>query len=144
MPGKRKKDSLDSNLPAEFFVASQLLRLGHVVTVTFGHTKEVDLLVRTRKGRPITIDVKGLKNRTDWPVRVKLQRPDHYFVLVDYNNRIGDLAYLPETFVVPSNEIRRYLGRWAGGKPGQTAVACRTMKESRFKDAWALLDTPST
>lgn len=140
MPGRRPKDSVDSNLAAEFFVASQLQRLGHTVMITFGHTKEIDLAVITRQGKTVTIDSKGLKNRRNWPVRVKRVSSSHFFVLVGFNNRIGDLTYQPEAFIVPSTRIRRYLGRWSGGSPDQTAVAYKKMKGSRWEDAWGLLE----
>ena len=51
----------NTNLAAEFFVASQLFRLGYTVTITLGNTKEIDLLVAHPDGRTVTIDVKGLK-----------------------------------------------------------------------------------
>jgi len=55
----------NTNLASEFYVASQLFRQGYVVTVTLGHTKEIDLIVAHPDGRTITIDMKGLKNTTN-------------------------------------------------------------------------------
>ncbi len=136
-----RRTRVSSNLSAEFFVASQLLRLGHTATLTLGQTKEIDLLVETRGGAEVTIDVKGLKNRTNWPLRPKRVRPNHFYVLVAYSNRFDDPKYQPEVFVVPSTRIRRYLGRWSGTASGQTGVQYRKMKGSKYEDAWRRLDS---
>ena len=39
------QNTQNTNLAAEFYVASQLFRLGYIVTITLGHTKEIDLIV---------------------------------------------------------------------------------------------------
>jgi len=137
---RKRKGSATANLPAEFFVASQLMRLGHTVALTLSQTKEVDLLVRTRRGRMLTVDVKGLKNRTNWPIRRKKARPDHYYVLVSYRGRFKDPNVPPDVFVVPSTKLSRLLGRWSGTTTGQTAVAYSRARRSRFQDRWDLLE----
>src|SRR5438128_10006597 len=117
MPQRSRRPSqrrISANLPAEFFAASQLQRLGHIVTLTLGQTKEIDLFVETPGGKEVTVDVKGLKNKTNWPLRVRRERPNHYFILVAYSNKFDDLSASPETFVIPANRIRRYLGHWSG------------------------------
>ena len=98
-----------TNLAAEFFVASQLHRLGYIVTLTLGNTKEVDLLVAHPDGRTITIDTKGLKNKTNLPITPKLIRSTHFFALVSYLNRFEDTEFQPEVFIVPSTEISKVL-----------------------------------
>jgi len=120
-------------------VASQLLRLGHVVTLTLGQTKEIDLLVETRNGREVTVDVKGLKNKTNWPLRLKQVRPNHFYILVTYADRFEDLSASPETFVIPANRIRKFIGKWSGSTSGQTDVSYRRVKRSRYREAWHLL-----
>lgn len=47
MPGTK---GLNTNLAAEFYVASQIFRLGHTVTITYGNTKEIDLIVHNENG----------------------------------------------------------------------------------------------
>jgi len=130
----------DANLPAEFYVASQLFRLGHTVTITLGHTKEIDLIVVHSDGRTITIDVKGLKNTTNWPINPKLEKEDHFFVLVSYLNKFGDLNIHPDVFVVPSLEIKSLLTPWSGkAHVKQKGVRYRDVKNSKYKNAWELL-----
>ncbi|ODS40957.1 hypothetical protein BEH94_10715 [Candidatus Altiarchaeales archaeon WOR_SM1_SCG] len=130
----------NSNLASEFYVASQLFRVGYVVTITLGHTKEIDLIVVHPDGRTITIDVKGLKNTTNWPLSPKLEKEDHFFVLVSYLNKFADLNIHPDVFVVPSLEIKSLLTPWSGkAQVKQKGVRYRDAKNSKYKDAWELL-----
>jgi len=134
-----KRDSTpNTNLAAEFYVASQLFRLGYTVTITLGHTKEIDLIVSDPKGRVITIDVKGLKNTTNWPIKPKLIKNTHYFVLVCYKSKFNEPSIAPEVFIIPSKRIKSLLGEWSGN-PNVTAVGYSKVRNSRFKNAWDLL-----
>lgn len=130
----------NTNLASEFYVASQLFRLGYVVTVTLGHTKEIDLIVAHPDGRTITIDVKGLKTTTNWPLHPKLKTKEHFYVLLSYLNKFGDLNTHPDVFVIPSLalEVEKLLHRWSG-KPNVTCVEYRELKNSKYKNAWNLL-----
>lgn len=129
----------NTNLASELFVASQLFRLGYAVTITLGHTKEIDLYVAHPDGkRIVTIDVKGLKNTTNWPLHPKRKSKDHFYVLVSYLDKFGDLDSQPDVFVIPSLELDRVLSPWSG-RPDVTAVAYHRIKNSKYKNAWPLL-----
>jgi hypothetical protein len=130
--------SQNTNLASEFYVASQLFRLGYTVTLTLGHTKEIDLIVAHPDGRTCTIDVKGLKNTTNWPLKPKLVKEDHFFVLVSYRNKFTALKEQPDIFVIPSQHVKQLLSKWSG-KPDVTCIGYKNVKNSRFKDAWHLL-----
>jgi len=138
MPTNKKRKLGDTNLASEFYIASQLFRLGYVATVTLGHTKEIDLIVVHPDGRTITIDVKGLRDTTNWPLIPKLKSKNHFYILVCYKNKFNDLSFQPEVFVVPSLEIDNIIVPWAG-KPDVTCVGYRDVKNSKYKDAWELL-----
>ena len=135
----KKEVSQNANLSAEYFIASQLFRLGYNATITLGHTKEIDLIVRNSKGRMITIDVKGLKNTTNWPLKPKLINNSHYFILVTYKNRFCDTSFSPEVFVIPSKNIQPLIGKWSGN-PNVTAIGYGKVKNSKYKNAWDLLE----
>lgn len=146
MSRKRKKKSHSTNLAAEFFVASQLNRYGYTVTLTLGNTKEIDLIVANpnRKEDFVTVDVKGLKNKTNWPVARKRGRANHFFILVAYVDEFNNLARFPEVYVVPSLHMRKpLLGNWSSKKQHkmkQTCVGYSNIKKHRkYKDAWHLL-----
>lgn len=133
-----RKNRQNTNLASEFFVASQLFRLGYNVTITLGHTKEIDLIVTHPDGRNITIDVKGLKNRTNWPLKPKLIDKNHYFALVGYNNNYNDLSCKPDVFIIPSTKVKSIMTEWSG-KPDVTCVAYRNVKNGKYREAWDLL-----
>lgn len=128
----------NTNLAAEFHVASQLFRLGYTTTVTLGHTKEIDLIVAHPDGRTVTIDVKGLKNKTNWPLAPKLISKNHFYVLVTYLNKFENVSSDPEVFVIPSTRVKSLLSRWSG-RPDITAVAYSRVRGSKHKDAWSVL-----
>ena len=115
------------------------MRLGNIVTLTLGQTKEIDLFVETPRGREVTVDVKGLKNTTNWPITVKRVRGSNFYVLVTYLNKFEDPNQSPEVFVIPSGLIGKYLGRWSGTGSDQTAVDYSRVKGTRYKDAWHLI-----
>lgn len=127
-----------SNLAAEFHVASCLLRLGYAVSLTLGNTKEIDLSAHHPYGWTVTIDSKGLKNTTNWPLVPKRRSRSHFYVFVAYRNRFQDLDSTPEVFVVPSLEIDSLLAKWAGN-PQQTCVDYRRIKDTAYRNAWTLL-----
>ncbi len=130
------RSAIDANLPAEFYVASQLLRQGHMVTITLGHTKEVDLVVQTKRGNLYTIDVKGLKNKTNWPIKIKRAKSNHFYVFVSYLDRFDDIAVQPQVFVVPSRRARGLLSKWARAKQEVTTMNYRRLKGSVYENAW--------
>ncbi len=105
----RARARISSNLASEYYVASLLFRLGYEASITLGKTKEIDLLVydpETQK--QITIDVKGLKNTTNWVMPRKLsERDDHFFVLVTFKNRFDDLDTIPEVYTIPSRKVTK-------------------------------------
>jgi hypothetical protein len=56
-----------------------------------------------RGNRAITIDVKGLKSNTSFPIdNLTKKHDDHFIVFVSYSNKIELTTYSPEVFVVPS------------------------------------------
>jgi len=114
-----------------------LYRLGYIATLTLGHTKNVDILVVNNKGETITIDVKGLKSTTTFPVTPKVARKTHFFVLVSFKNKMEDLSMLPDVFVIPSLEIKKLLKKWSGQPV--TSVDYRDIKDGKYKNAWSLL-----
>jgi hypothetical protein len=108
------------------------------VTLTLGNTKEIDLLVSNEEGKKVSIDVKGLKNTTNWVINPKLKRKDHFFVLVCFKNKFLNLTAVPEVFVVPSLEIDKILESWAG-RPDVHCVNYSKIRKTDYKDRWDLL-----
>jgi len=133
----------DANLASEFYVASQVFRLGKLATITLGQVKQIDLVVTDprKPSRTVTIDVKGLKRKDNWPIGEFpsiLRRRDHFYVLVSYLERFGELGIQPDVFIIPSMEIERILSPWSGRKDLK-CVLYKTVKGGKYENAWHLL-----
>lgn len=71
----------DTNLAAEFYVLSCLHRIGLTANLTLGNKKGVDVVVVRDAGDAITVEVKGVARKYDWPANnLKTQTPDRHFV----------------------------------------------------------------
>ena len=116
-------------------MASHLFRLGNSVTVTFGHTKEVDLIVNIPEKGLITVDVKGLAGKTNWPILPKLKKDNHFYVLVTYLDKFENICILPEFYIIPSLEIDKLITYWKN----RSGITYKMLKDSKYKDAWHLL-----
>src|SRR5258706_8155883 len=109
----------DSNMASEFLVMSILYRLGLSPILTLGNKKEIDVVVQ-QHNRTITIDVKGLKGTTCWPIgtKEKLEQlkclPSHFFVFVCYRNRFPRINEHPEIYVVPVQDAISIAQEWRG------------------------------
>lgn len=141
-----KKNRENTNLASEFFVASQLIRLGYIVTITIGPHKEIDLIVMTPdEKKTFTIDVKGIKNKSNWPISVKKDK-NHFYILVSYGNRFDEINTFPEVFIIPSIDIEegkdlnegKLLTPWTG-RPNVKCIAYRNPTLKKYKDNWECL-----
>lgn len=130
-----RKESISTNLASEFYIAALLFRLGYTVTITLGHTKEIDLIVANEDGKKISIDVKGLIGKTNWPIKPKLKKEDHFYVLVTYMDKFRDLKVIPEVFIIPSQEINILITNWKN----RSGVTYKMLRNSKYKNAWDLL-----
>ncbi len=95
----------NTNLAAEFYVLSILYRLGINAHLTLGNKKSVDIVVENDKGL-ITIDVKGLKDTSCFPIdNWNKKDKDHFLVFVSFLKKIEDPNVVPDVFIVPSLEL---------------------------------------
>jgi hypothetical protein len=122
-----------SGFAAEMFVAAELSKQGHLVTITFGDEKAIDLLVVHANDPKLvrSIDVKGLAQPADWPMSGYLKkqlRPDIY--VFRYLNKPGTA---PEYFVVPKAEVDQIIA----GCKDPNWIGYRMV--GSYKDKWDLL-----
>jgi hypothetical protein len=104
----------NTNLAAEFHVLSILHRLGLEATLTLGNKKAVDIFIFRPDGKTLTIDVKGVANKYDWPAdNLKVDgKRDHYIVLVCFNGKIHEPDEPPSVWVVPAKEIKKFINEY--------------------------------
>ena len=132
----------NTNLASEFYVLSMLYRKGFDAYITLGNKKTVDIVVDSFSGKRITIDVKGIKGKTMFPVdNLKDEKIEEslFIVFVTYLNQIGNHEIQPEVFIVPSVRIDELL--YVNPKKTRRGVNYSTLKKFRkeFQDSWHLL-----
>ena len=144
--GSRSQRAYNTNLASEFYVMSVLYRLGLDAYLALGNKKAIDIVVVRAPGDTITIDVKAVAGRDDWPAGngAGSPRERHFVVLLSYDGKFPQVAALPRAWVLPHKE---YLGLV---KPGKAPSAPRFVSRSHMskmehrRDAWDLLRGTST
>jgi hypothetical protein len=108
----------NTNLAAEFYVLSMLHRLGADAALTLGNKKAVDIFLARDGRKAATIDVKGVAKKYDWPAdNIRLEgRYTHFLILVSFEGEIDNPAKVPSVWIVPSQDIARYIRQYKGRK----------------------------
>jgi len=104
-----QSSTYNTNLAAEFYVLSTLYRLGVSAHLTLGNKKSVDIIVDKPGHNIITVDVKGLAGRYDWPAdNIRETDSQHYYALVTYEGRINDPLFCPSSWIIPATKIGEF------------------------------------
>ncbi|PYN92803.1 MAG: hypothetical protein DMD91_31575 [Candidatus Rokuibacteriota bacterium] len=132
-------DPYNTNLAAEFYVLSMLHRRGAEASLTLGNKKSVDIAVVRGAGRTVTIDVKGVAKRWDWPAD-NVRLPDHnrhFLALVSFEGKIREPEAVPNVWVIPARKVAPFLRKYR-----TRTVISRAAVEAegtRFRAAWHLV-----
>jgi hypothetical protein len=134
----------NTNLAAEFYVLSMLHRLGADAALTLGNKKAVDILVVNDGGRTVTIDVKGLEKRYDWPadnIHV-LENAHHFYALVSFEGKITDPLSNPSVWIIPSAELAQFIRKYNT----RTVISRANVQSNgqQYFQAWSLVIGPTT
>lgn len=90
---------------SEYYVLSCLYRIGANAYLTFDNKKSVDIIIE-KPDKLLTIDVKGLKGTTCFPVdNRKKKEKNHYLTFVSFLNKMADTETTPEVYIVPSDKL---------------------------------------
>lgn len=131
--------SYNTNLAAEYYVLSVLYRLGLNAYLTVGNKKAVDIIIGEKSGELVTIDVKGLAGKTGWPVdNVKRAKQRHFIVFVCFRGEIDRPESVPEAFIIPSRELRKYIYKAPGGRR-VVSLATLMKKGLKYRFNWKSL-----
>ena len=134
----------NTNLAAEFYVLSVLHRKGISASLTLGNRKAIDIVVET-PDRTITIDVKGMASRTNWPLDNfdSEMRLNHYVALASFNNKIADHTKLPTVYLVPAVDIPKFF--YTNPKGTRRTIQFSKMRDngSQYLEAWGSLELPA-
>lgn len=133
----------NTNLASEFHVLSMLHRLGLDAVLTLGNKKMVDIVVTSDEGELITIDVKGIAKKYDWPadnIR-EPKRGKHFIILVSYEGKIEDPTFTPNVWIIPSGKIKSFEKQFATRKNISRPLIVN--KGDKYLQAWELITNPS-
>lgn len=135
----------NTGLAAEFYVLSVLHRKGLSASMTLGNRKAIDIVVEA-PDRTITIDVKGMVSRTNWPLDnfKSEQRENHYIALVTFNNKIRDHAVQPTVYLVPAADIPRFL--YVNPKGNRRTIQFSRMRDqgAQYLEAWGAFEAKAS
>ena len=128
--------SYDTNLASEFYVLSVLHRIGAEPSLTLANKKAIDIYVAISPDEFITIDVKGVAGKYDWPatnVR-ETKRKNHFYVLVCFEGLIRDPSILPSVWIIPGNRISKFIKQYKT----RTNISRALVKNvgAEYRDAW--------
>jgi hypothetical protein len=130
----------DTNLAAEFYVLSCLHRLGLTANLTLGNKKGVDIVVVRDAGDAVTVEVKGISKKYDWPANnLVAERPESHFVaLVSFEGRIDDPDMPPaRVWIIPFPEVEQFK-RYYAKRINVSRAAIRAGGDE-FENAWRLI-----
>jgi hypothetical protein len=130
----------DTNLAAEYYILSCLHRLVLAANLTLGNKKGVDVVVVREAGDAVTVEVKGVAKKYDWPANnlVTKNPRNHFVALVSFEGRIEDVEMpAPRVWIVPFGEVERFK-RFYQGRTNVSRAA--VVAEGRqFENAWGLI-----
>ena len=130
----------DTNLAAEFYVLSCLHRLGLTANLTLGNKKGVDIVVVRDSSDAVTVEVKGIAKKYDWPANnLVTDRPNsHFVILVSFEGRIDESDMPPpRVWVLPFPQVERFK-RIYGSRTNVSRAAIRA-DGGKFENAWQLI-----
>jgi hypothetical protein len=108
----QRGDGQATGMAGEFFVMEQLFRLGHTPALTLGHTKMIDILVKTQAGT-YSVSVKAVRGGGKWGVgNFDYNNEDKLiFAFLLYKN-FEKVEERPEVYIVPAPIVEREKRPW--------------------------------
>jgi len=117
--GKGKKErasTFNTGVAAEYFILSQLYRLGKEAYVSQGNKKAVDIRAVISDKKAISIDVKAVRGYSSLVVNNVKPKENHFIAFVIYNNKFEDVSTLPSIYIVPSKDVPAITKQWKNEK----------------------------
>lgn len=130
----------DTNLAAEYYVLSCLHRRGITAALTLGNKKGVDILVAHGTGDALTVEVKGVAKKYDWPAsNITSTKSNHFVVLVCFNGKIEDMEMpSPSVWVIPGPKLGPFFRDYKGRRNLSRAAVVRD--GAKYLNAWHLIE----
>ena len=128
-----RASSFNTGIAAEYYVLSQLFRMGLEAYMSQGNKKSIDIRIVHSTEKAISIDVKAVRGYSSLVVNNVTALPGHFLVFVIYNNKFEQVSVSPEVFIVPSDEVSLITKHFKEER--------RVMKGdlAKYKDNWGAL-----
>ncbi|MGM5630697.1 hypothetical protein O2K51_07305 [Apibacter raozihei] len=127
-------------IACEYYVAGELSRLGYNVSITFGNTKSIDLLLE-KNDFTIAIQVKGIQRTKSicWNLDKTKVKSNILYVLV--NLHADQIDKKPEFFVLTATEIlEQFINSPKQGEKRTYLNYNRIKNNLNFKNNWSKID----
>lgn len=105
MTKNKRANSFNTGIAAEYFILSQLYRMGVEAYISQGNKKAIDIRIIRKDGISVSVDVKAVRGYSSLIVNNVIKKESHYIAFVVYNNKFEDINIIPEVFIVPSSEV---------------------------------------
>ena len=129
-----------TGIACEYYVAGELSRLGYNVSLTFGNTKSIDLLVE-KDDATLAIQVKGIQRTKSicWNFDKTKVKPNILYVLV--NLHADKIDEKPEFYVLSSREMIDNFRDTPSNGEKRTYLDYKKIKDNLdFKNNWGKID----
>ena len=130
---KTRANTFNTGIAAEYFILSQLYRLGIEAYISQGNKKAIDIRVIKEDETSISIYVKAVRDYSSLVVNNVISKKNHFVVFVTYNKKFEKIDTMPEVFIVPSKDVIKITRKFKEEK--------RVMKGDLidYKDRWDYL-----
>lgn len=102
---RERANTFDTGIAAEYFVLSQIYRLGLEAYISQGNKKAIHIRVIQENGHSITVDVKAVRGYSSLVVNNVKAKEGHFIAFVIYNNKFENVSTQPDVFIVPSLNV---------------------------------------
>ena len=138
-------ENIQTGIASEFYVAGELSRLGYDVTITFGNTKSIDLLIH-KDLKVYKVQVKGMQysKSGNWNLNIsKINEEDNLFFILT-NLHVNDKKAKPEFFILTTKEaLNLFVTKTKDGKSleGRGYLSYSKIKSlDIYQDRWEIFD----
>ncbi|SEW35752.1 hypothetical protein SAMN05428988_4385 [Chitinophaga sp. YR573] len=130
-----------TGIACEYYVAAELSRLGYDVTVTFGNTKSIDLLVH-KDDNVYAVQVKGIQQTKSicWNLN-KTKFRGKNLILVLVNLHVDDVNAKPEFFVLrQSDALEQFINTPKEGENRTYLDYKRLKAKNIYQNRWDIFN----
>ena len=128
----QKLEKTQTGIASEFLVAGELARRRFNVTMTFGNTKAIDLLVE-KDNKLIPIQVKGIQRKKSVGWNISKSKLQEKVIYIFVNFHADKLEISPEYFIMTSSELDEHLKEVESGRD---YIDYNYVQKLNFKDKW--------